>query len=157
MSNLWLETFLGNTGKYLIRFIDSYYFYLIPIVLLYGVFMTVSSYNLKRLEKRAATEIVREASSILKKNPGISYTDLLNEISIDWENLIRKYSFFPFISAEAGLWVYRTNIFNVREIIMHNERKIHLTLERKGILILKDRRRVRRNLYLEFFQRIRKN
>jgi hypothetical protein len=37
---------------------------------------------------------------------------------------------------------------------MQNERKIHLTLERHGIVLLEERRLVRRNLYLDSFHHI---
>lgn len=157
MSNLWLDTFLGNTGKYVIQFIDKYYFYFVPVIILYGIFMAISSYNLKRLERRTSTEVVKKALFLLKTRPRINYTDLLAEIEIDWEDMIKKYSFFPFISMEPGLWVKRTNIFNVRESIIHNEKKKHLILERSGILLLKNRRLISRNLYLEAFHRIKKS
>jgi len=156
MANLWLDTFLGNAGKYLIRFIDSYYFYLVPIIVVYGLFLTISSYNLKRIEKKVISEITGQARQILKGNPAVSYTDLTGEITIDWEAIIKKSSFFPFISTESGFWVNRTNIFNVRETIINDERKVRLFLERNGIFLEKDRNVPRKNLYMEYFHRITK-
>lgn len=154
MSNLWLDTFLGVTGRYIIKFIDSYYFWFVPIILAYGVLLAISSYNLKRIEKGAAMEIIRQARAIIEDNPNINYPDLIDRLNINWENLIKSYSFFPYISIESELWVNRTTVINVRDTIMANERKIHLTLERHGITLLEDRRQTRRNLYLEYFQRI---
>ena len=163
MSNLWLETFLGKVGKYVIMFVngDVKYFSNIPaililVTLIYGIFMALSSYNLKRIEKRVVREIVRQAKVIIGTNPNINYTNLINNIVIDWQKLIKKYSFFPLISQESGLWVNKTNIVNVRENIMSDDRKIHLILGRYGIVLLEDRREVRRNLYLEYIHRINK-
>ena len=163
MSNLWLETFLGKIGKYIIMFVngDVKYFSNIPaililVTLIYGIFMALSSYNLKRIEKRVVREIVRQAKVIIGTNPNINYTNLINNIVIDWQKLIKKYSFFPLISQESGLWVNKTNIVNVRENIMSDDRKIHLILGRYGIVLLEDRREVRRNLYLEYIHRINK-
>ncbi len=163
MSNLWLETFLGKVGKYIIMFIngDIKYFSNIPIILaliilIYGIFLTITSCNLKRIEKRIVREIVKQAKVIIDNNPEINYINLINEIDIDWKELIKKYSFFPLISQESGLWVNKTNVFNVRENIMHDDRKIRLVLERHGISLFEDRRQVRRNLYLEYMHRINK-
>lgn len=156
MSNLWLETFLGKVGKYFLWFFDNYYIYIVPVVVVYGIFMALSSYNLKRIEKRVVREIVRQAKVIIDNNPSINYVNLINKIVIDWQELIKKYSFFPFISQESGLWVNKTNIINVRDNIMHDDRKIHLILGRHGIALLEDRRQVRRNLYLEYIHRINK-
>lgn len=163
MSNLWLETFLGKVGKYIIMFVngDVKYFsntptILILVTLIYGIFLAIASYNLKRIEKRVVREIVRQAKIIIDNNPNINYINLINKIVIDWQELIKKYSFFPLISQESGLWVNKTNIVNVRENIMHDDRKIHLILERHGIVLLGDRRQVRRNLYLEYIHRINK-
>lgn len=163
MSNLWLETFLGKVGKYIIMFVngDVRYFSSVPtilivIVLIYGIFLAIASYNLKRMEKRVVREIIRQAKVIIGNNPNINYINLINGIAIDWLELIKKYSFFPLISQESGLWVSKTNIFNVREIIMHDDRKMHLILERHGIILSEDRRQVRRNLYLEYIHRINK-
>jgi len=156
MSNLWLEIFLGKVGKYFLWFFDNYYIYIVPVVVVYGIFMALSSYNLKRIEKRVVREIVRQAKVIIDNNPSINYVNLINKIVIDWQELIKKYSFFPFISQESGLWVNKTNIVNVRDNIMHDDRKIHLILDRHGIALLEDRRQVRRNLYLEYIHRINK-
>jgi hypothetical protein len=126
------------------------------VTLIYGIFLAIASYNLKRIEKRVVREIVRHAKVIINNNPNINYINLINKIVIDWQELIKKYSFFPLISQESGLWVSKTNIVNVRETIMRNDRKIHLTLERHGIILLEDRRQLRRNLYLEYIHRINK-
>ncbi|MBM3707593.1 MAG: hypothetical protein FJW69_04505 [Actinobacteria bacterium] len=154
MSNLWLDIFLGIAGRYIVKFIDSYYLWLVPLIVGYGIFLAIASYNLKRIEKRASLEIVRQARIIIGDNPNINYPDLIDRIEIGWENLIKKYSFFPYISIESGLWVNKTNVANVRDTIMANERKIHLTLERHSIFLLEEKRQTRRNLYLEYFQRI---
>ncbi len=156
MSSVWLETFLGKTGTYVIRFIDSYYFYLVPVIIAYGIFIALASYNLKRIEKRVSSEIVDQAREIIKQNPGINYADLIDKININWVEIIRSRSFFPYVTHESGLWVNRTNDVNVRDIIMHDHRKIHLILERHGIVLSDDKPAVRRNLYLEYIHRISK-
>jgi len=163
MLNLWLETFLGKVGKYIIMFVngDVKYFSAVPaililVTLIYGIFLAIASYNLKRIEKRVVREIVRQAKAIIGNNPDINYVNLINKIVIDWQKLIKKYSFFPLISQESGLWVNKTNVVNVRESIMHDDRKMHLIFGRYGIILLEDRRQVRRNLYLECIHRINK-
>ena len=156
MSNIWLETFLGKPGIYVIIFIDSYYFYLIPLIIAYGIFISLASYNLKRIEKKVTAEIVEQAGQIIKENPGINYPDLIDRITIDWIGVIRSRSFFPYVTHESGLWVNRTNDANVRDIIMHDHRKIHLTLERNGITLSDDKAAIRKNLYLEYIHRITK-
>jgi hypothetical protein len=156
MSNLWLDTFLGVIGRYIIIFIDKYYYFLVPPILMYGIFVTLSSFNLKRMEKGASREIIRQSKEILKEKPNINYADLTTLVQIDWEKIIEKYSFFPFIAQESGLGVNRSNLANIRNRIMQNERKIHLTLERHGIVLLEERRLVKRNLYLESFHHISK-
>jgi len=116
--------------------------------------MTIASYNLKRLEKRVSTEIAKQAKELFKHRNAISSMEIIDRIKIDWEHIIKRYSFFPFISQESGLWVRKTNTYNIREIIMSNEQKILMTLERKGILKGQDRGKERENLYLEYFHRI---
>ena len=156
MTNLWLDTFLGVIGRYIIILIDNCYYFLVPVVLVYGIFISLASFYLKRMEKRAAREIIRQFKEILKEKPNVNYTDLTTLIQIDWEKIIKKHSFFPFIAQESGLWVRRSNLANIRNRIMQNERKIHLTLERHGIVLLEERRLVRRNLYIDSFQRMSK-
>jgi hypothetical protein len=157
MTNLWLDTFLGVIGRYIIIFIDKYYYFLVPPILVYGIFVTLASFNLKRIEKGAAKEIIRQSKEILKEKPNINYADLTTLIQIDWVKIREKYSFWPFIAQESGLGVNRSSLANIRNRIMQNERKIHLTLERHGIVLLfEERRLVRRNLYLDSFQHISK-
>ncbi len=154
MSNLWLDTFLGVIGRYIIIFIDKYYYFLVPPIFAYGIFITLASFNLKRIEKGTAKEIIRQAKEILKEKPNINYADLTTLIKIDWEKIIKKYSFWPLIAQESGLGVNRSSLANIRNRIMQNERKIHLTLERHGIVLLEERRMFGRNLYLESFHHI---
>ena len=52
------------------------------------------------------------------------------------------------------MWVSRTDPYNVRKIIMQNEEKIKLVLERNGILVTEENKGVRKNLYLEYIHRI---
>jgi len=156
MANLWLDTFLGKTGKYIIQFIDSYYFYIVPFILAYGIFLALASFNLKRIERRVIKEIIRQAKHLTKVNPNINYADLIYYINPNWETLIKKSSFFPYISTESGFWVNKTNMFNVRKIIMHDERKLRLVLERNKIILEEDRNQPRKNLYTEYFHRITK-
>jgi len=157
MSNVWLETFLGDTGMSIIRFIDSYYFYFIPIILVYGIFITLSSYNLKRLEKKISADIISQARKIVKNYPDINYVNLMDRVNIDWGNLIKEYSFFPYVTHESGFWVKRTNVINVRALIMHYDRKMHNILNRHGIVFIKQKKPIRENLYLEYMQRITRN
>ncbi len=86
-ANLWLETFLGKVGKYIVMFVngDVRYFSNIPVVLviitlIYGIFLAIASYNLKRIEKRVVREIVRQAKVLINSNPSINYVNLINKI-----------------------------------------------------------------------------
>jgi len=157
MASVWLDAFLGKTGNFIIKFIDTYYYYFVPIIIIYGIFLTLASYNLKRIEKNVSSEIILQARGILKQNPDVSYPDLIERIKINWEETLRKNSFFPYIAMESGLWVSKVSAYNARSIIMHNDRKIHLTLERNGIVLIEDRMATRRNLYTEYFHRMFRN
>ena len=154
MSRVWLEVFLGNIGKYIIDFITSYYYFIIPPIIAYGIFLTISSYNLKRIEKSVSYEIVRQARIIRAKYPEINYTELVDRIRIDWDKMMDMRSFFPYISQESDLWISKTTRENVRDIIMHNDAKIRLVLERNDIHLIGERPGVRKNLYTEFIHRV---
>ena len=156
MFKVWLEVFLGKIGEYIIIFIEKSYYYIIPIVVGYGIFLAISSYNLKRIEKRVNREIVKQAKDFIKENPGINYIDLIDKITIPWEEFIKRYSFFPYISQESDLWVSKISIINVRNIVMDNPAKIRLILERSGIHLHGDRPEVRENLYTEQMHRLTK-
>ena len=156
MFKVWLEVFLGKIGEYIIIFIEKSYYYIIPIVVGYGIFLAISSYNLKRIEKRVNREIVKQAKDFVKENPGINYIDLIDKITIPWEEFIKRYSFFPYISQESDLWVSKISIINVRNIVMDNPAKIRLILERSGIHLHGDRPEVRENLYTEQMHRLTK-
>lgn len=156
MSDIWLETFLGKPGTYVLKFIDSYYIYLIPVIIIYGIFITLASYNLKRIERKVSAEIIEQSRNILKENPDINYANLIEKIDIKWLDLIKSTSFFPYVTHESGLWVKRTNVVNTRNIIMQDAGKIKLILERKGINLLGEKPSVKRNLYLEYIHRITK-
>ncbi|MBC8387383.1 MAG: hypothetical protein H8E13_04960 [Actinobacteria bacterium] len=156
MSEIWLKAFLGDIGKYIVIFLNNYYFYIVIIIIAYGLFMAVSSFNLKRMEKKVYLEIINQSKEILKDNSHINYIDLVGSIKIDWEDIIRKYSFFSCITQESSLWVSRTSVFNVRETIIKNERKIRLILERKGIILKEKNSGIRENLYLDYIHRITK-
>lgn len=154
MSKVWLDIFLGKIGKYIVNFLVDYYYYLIPAIIIYGIFLTISSYNLRRIEKKVNLEIVNQAGGIIKRKPNISYVNLIMNIKIPWEKIIEKNSFFPFISGESDIWVSRTTPGNVRGIIMQNEEKIKFVLERNGIFISGEEKGIRKNLYLEQIHRI---
>ena len=156
MSEIWLKAFLGDIGKYIVIFLNNYYFYIVIIIIAYGLFMAVSSFNLKRMEKKVYLEIINQSKEILKDNSHINYIDLVGSIKIDWEDIIRKYSFFSCITQESSLWVSRISVFNVRETIIKNERKIRLILERKGIILKEKNSGIRENLYLDYIHRITK-
>jgi len=154
MFQTWMEMFLGKIGKYLIDFIASYYYFIIPPVILYGVFLTISSYNLKRMEKSVNRKIIEQAKTLIARDRGINYVDLAGRINIDWERIIKKRSFFPFISQESDLWVSRVSKENVREIIMQNDVKIRLVLERNRIFISSPEQEIRKNLYTKFIHKV---
>lgn len=154
MFKTWMEIFLGNIGKYIIDFIASYYYYIIPPVILYGIFLTISSYNLKRIEKSVNQKIIEQARIIIARDKGINYVDLVDRIIIDWDMIIDKRSFFPYISQESDLWVSRVSRENIRDIIMHNDAKIRLVLERNRIFIIGSEPEIRENLYTELIHRV---
>ncbi len=154
MFKTWMEIFLGNIGKYIIDFIASYYYYIIPPVILYGIFLTISSYNLKRIEKSVNQKIIEQARIIIARDKGINYVDLVDRITIDWDMIIDKRSFFPYISQESDLWVSRVSRENIRDIIMHNDAKIRLVLERNRIFIIGSEPEIRENLYTELIHRV---
>ena len=154
MFKTWIEIFLGNIGKYIIDFIASYYYYIIPPVILYGIFLTISSCNLKRIEKSVNQKIIEQARIIIARDEGINYVDLVDRIIIDWDMIIDKRSFFPYISQESDLWVSRVSRENIRDIIMHNDAKIRLVLERNRIFIIGSEPEIRKNLYTELIHRV---
>jgi len=154
MFKTWVEIFLGIIGKYIIDFITSYYYFILPPIMAYGIFLTLASYNLKRMEKAVSRLIIEQARDIIDKGKRISYVELVDHIEIDWDLVIKRRSFFPYISQESGLWVSRTSRQNVRDAIMHDDSKIRLVLERNGIFLLSGRPDVRKNLYTEYIHRI---
>jgi hypothetical protein len=154
MFETWIEIFLGKIGQYIIGFIVNYYYFIIPPVIAYGIFMTLASYNFKRIEKRANEAIIKQAKKAMTGNEKISYVELVSHIDIPWEKLIRQSSFFPYISQESSLWVSRTTFENVRDTIMQDDAKIRLILERNGLFLLTPEPDVKINLYTEFIHRI---
>ena len=154
MFKTWVEIFLGNIGKYIIDLIASYYYFIIPPVILYGIFLTISSCNLKRIEKSVNQKIIEQARIIIARDKGINYVDLVDRIIIDWDRIIKKRLLFPYISQESDLWVSRASRENIRDIIMHNDAKIRLVLERNRIYIIGSEPEIRKNLYTEFIHRV---
>jgi hypothetical protein len=154
MFKTWVEIFLGKIGKYIIDFITSYYYFIIPPIIAYGIFLTLASFNLKRIEKSVNQVIIDQARVIMAREKRISYVELKDRINIGWDRIIRQRSFFPYVSQESDLWVSRTSRENVRDIIMHNDAKIRLVLERNGVFLISRRPDVRENLYTEFIHRI---
>lgn len=154
MTDIWVEAFLGKIGKYVISFLSRYYYFIIPVILIYGIFLTLSSYNLKRIEKKVNSEVVNQAKNIIEENPHIGYLDLADKIEIPWEKIIENCSFFPYISGETDLWVARTGLSNVKKIIMYDDKKTRAVLERNGINNFREESNIRKNLYTEYIHRI---
>lgn len=154
MSQVWLDAFLGKIGNYILRFIQDYYWFIIPIIALYGIFMAISTYNFKRIEKQINREIIDQSKKIIVEMPGISYTSLVEKIDIPWVDLVYRYSFFPYISQEADLWVTRTLPSTVRKIITQNSHKIKFLLIRAGVAFVDSEQEVKKNIYLDYIQRI---
>jgi hypothetical protein len=154
LSRLWLDLFLGRIGQYVLSAFSDYYMYFIPVVLVYGIFMAISSYNLKRMEKRINYEIINQAKFILRRNPDISFLSLVQSIVINWDDIIKLYSFFPYICNESELWVSRSIASNLKKIIIQDEGRIRLILERNNVIIHEENRNIRNNLYLENVKRV---
>ena len=72
MFKTWVEIFLGKIGNYIINFIADYYYFIIPPIIIYGIFLTLSSYNFKRIEKRVNRIIIEQARAIIEKERKIS-------------------------------------------------------------------------------------
>ena len=154
MANTWLEIFLGKVGKYIVTFFSDYYLFIIPLIVAYGIFMVLSSYNFKRIEKRVDLEILNQSKKILEEAPDINYVGLVERIRIPWKKIVKNYSFFPYISQESSLWVRKINTVVVRDTIMQDEKKIRLILERNGIHNFHGKSIRPRNLYIEGIHRI---
>ncbi|MCL6087705.1 MAG: hypothetical protein M1475_04780 [Actinobacteria bacterium] len=154
MSKIWLELFSGKTGSYLINFLEKYYVWLVPFILGYGIFMALASYNLRRIEKKVNYEIINQTKYLLRKNPKANFISIVENIVINWEDIVKLYSFFPYIANEFDLWVTKVSPVKVRSMVMEDENKIRLVLERQNIFFESDRKAVRSNLYLEYTSRI---
>jgi hypothetical protein len=154
MANKWLEIFLGEIGTYIYIFFSRYYYYIIPFIIAYGIFMALSSHNFRKIEKRVDLEILKQSKKILREVPDINYVDLVERIKIPWKNIVNVYSFFPYISQESSLWVRKTNSLVVRDTIMKYEKKIKMVLERNGIHNFREKSNGPRNLYAESIHRM---
>lgn len=154
MSRIWIELFLGKAGKYIIDFFSKYYVWFIPLIILYGLFMTLSSYNLRRMEKKVTTDIVRQAKYLLRRNPEINFIGIVENLVIDWKEVVSSYSYFPFIANEFDLWVVRTSPKALRAFVLNDESKIQLILERKNIYFKDLPESTRKNLYADIAKRI---
>ena len=154
MSKIWLELFLGKIGSYIINFFSKYYVWIIPFIFIYGIFMGLASYNLRRIEKKVNYEIINQTRYLLRKNPKANFISVVENIVLNWNDIIKLYSFFPFVSNEFDLWVTKVSAFKVRELIMRDENRIRLVLERHNIFFEGDKRGVRKNLYLNSNKKI---
>ena len=154
MSKIWLELFLGKIGSYIINFFSKYYIWITPFIFIYGIFLGLASYNLRRIEKKVNYEIINQTRYLLRKNPKANFISVVENIVLNWDDIIKLYSFFPFVSNEFDLWVTKVNAFKVRELIMGDENRIRLVLERHNIFFEGDKRGVRKNLYLNFNKKI---
>lgn len=154
MSKIWLELFLGKIGSYIINFISKYYIWIIPFIFIYGIFLGLASYNLRRIEKKVNYEIINQTRYLLRRNPKANFISVVENIVLNWNDIIKLYSFFPFVSNEFDLWVTKASAFKVRELIMGDENKIRLVLERHNIFFEDDKRGIRKNLYLKSNKKI---
>jgi len=154
MSKIWLELFLGKIGSYIINFISKYYIWIIPFIFIYGIFLGLASYNLRRIEKKVNYEIINQTRYLLRRNPKANFISVVENIVLNWNDLIKFYSFFPFVSNEFDLWVTKASAFKVRELIMGDENRIRLVLERHNIFFEDDKRGIRKNLYLKSNKKI---
>jgi hypothetical protein len=154
MFKTWIDIFLGDIGRYITGFIANYYYFIIPPVIIYGIFLTISSYNFKRMEKMVNRIIAEQGKAIIERNRAVSYVDLVENIKINWDRIIKEKSFFPYISQESDLWVSKVSRENVRDMIMHNDAGIRLVLERNGIYIIGCQPEIRKNLYMDFIHRL---
>ncbi len=154
MSRIWVELFLGKIGKYVIDFFSRYYIWFIPLIILYGFFMALSSYNLRRMEKKIANDIIKQAKYLIRRNPEINFISLVENIVINWEEIVRSYSYFPFIANEFDLWVVRTSPKALRAFIFGDENKMRIILERNNIYFKESPGSVRKNLYTDLTRRI---
>jgi hypothetical protein len=154
MSRIWIEIFLGKIGKYVIDFFSKYYIWFIPLIVLYGLFMSLSSYNLRRMEKKVSIDIIKQAKYLIRRNPEINFVGLVENIVINWKGIVRSYSFFPFIANEFDLWVVRTSPKALRTFIFGDENKMRTILERNNIYFKELPGSVRKNLYIDLTRRI---
>ena len=154
MSKIWLELFLGKIGSYLINFFSKYYIWIIPFIFIYGIFMGLASYNLRRIEKKVNYEIINQTRYLLRKNPKANFISVVENIVLNWEDIIRLYSFFPYVANEFDLWVMKASTVKVRGLIMGDENRIRLVLERQNIFFEGDKRGIRKNLYLNSTKKI---
>lgn len=154
MSKIWLELFLGKIGSYLINFFSKYYIWIIPFIFIYGIFMGLASYNLRRIEKKVNYEIINQTRYLLRKNPKANFISVVENIVLNWEDIIRLYSFFPYVANEFDLWVMKASTVKVRGLIMGDENRIRLVLERQNIFFEGDKRGIRKNLYLDSAKKI---
>jgi len=154
MSKIWLELFLGKIGSYIINFISKYYIWIIPFIFIYGIFLGLASYNLRRIEKKVNYEIINQTRYLLRRNPKANFISVVENIVLNWNDIIKLYSFFPFVSNEFDLWVTKASAFKVRELIMGDENRIRLVLERHNIFFEDDKRGIRKNLYLKSNKKI---
>jgi hypothetical protein len=134
MAGIWLDIFLGKIGKYIVLFIDRYWLFILPVVIIYGIFLTIASINLKRIEAKVLKEILRQGSVLLGRGYQLNYVQIVDSIKIDWDKFIKTYSFFPYIASHQNLWVSKTNIFTVRDIILSEKTKIIEILSSHGLM-----------------------
>jgi hypothetical protein len=149
MSKIWLELFLGKIGSYLINFFSKYYIWIIPFIFIYGIFLGLASYNLRRIERKVNYEIINQTRYLLRKNPKANFIGVVENIVLNWKDMVKLYSFFPYVANEFDLWVTKVSPVKVRKLIMGDENKIRLVLERHNIFFDGDKRGVRKNLYLD--------
>ncbi len=154
MSKIWLEFFLGKIGSYLIDFFAKYYIWIIPFIFAYGIFMGLASYNLRRIEKKINYEIIHQTKYLLRRNPKANFVSVVENIVINWEEIVKLYSFFPYVANEFDLWVAHTSPARVRALVMEDENRIRLILERQNIFFERDKGNVRKNLYLDYTGKI---
>ncbi len=157
MSKIWLEFFLGKIGSYLIDFFAKYYIWIVPFIFAYGIFMGLASYNLRRIEKKIDYEIINQTKYLLRRNPKANFMSVVENIVINWEDIIKLYSFFPYVANEFDLWVTNASPVKVRALVMGDENRIRLVLERKNIFFAGDRGSIRKNLYLDHTSKIFRN
>lgn len=128
---MYVQALLGKTGMFLYEHMLMNKLFICSVVVIYGFFLTIGAYNLKRVLPRKTDHFIRKTARLLREQKrDLDKEELVSSVLSEWKAMVDGLPKTCFILGQREYWIIFPDSERYAQKLQVDRHYVHQLIEK---------------------------